>query len=58
MNCHYLNRINMIRRVFAYLDAPANKSQWKDQPPLRLTAAISEARVIFKIWKPWLKSKA
>ncbi len=48
MNDYYLNRINMGRRVFACLDAPAHELLWKDQPPLRLTAAISEARVIFQ----------
>ena len=48
INYHYLNRINTGCRAFTCLDAPTHESHWKDQPPLRLTAAISEARVIFQ----------
>lgn len=44
MNDYYLNRINMGRKVFACLDAPDHEPLWKNQPPLRLTAAVSEAR--------------
>ena len=46
MNDYYLNRINMGRKVFACLDAPDHEPLWKDQPPLRLTAAVAEARVL------------
>ena len=46
MNDYYLNRINMGRKVFACLDAPDHEPLWKNQPPLRLTAAVSEARVL------------
>jgi hypothetical protein len=46
MNDYYLNRINMGRRVFACLDAEAHEPLWKNVPPLRLTAAVAEARVL------------
>jgi hypothetical protein len=46
MNDYYLNRINMGRKVFACLDAPDHEPLWKNQPPLRLTAAVAEARVL------------
>jgi hypothetical protein len=48
MNDYYLNRIHMGRKVFACLDIPEHEALWKDQPPLRLTAAIAEARMIFQ----------
>ena len=46
MNDYYLNRINMGRKVFACLDAPDHEPLWKNQPPLRLTTAVAEARVL------------
>lgn len=44
MNDYYLNRINMGRKVLACLDDPAHEPLWKNQPPLRLTAAVAEVR--------------
>lgn len=46
MNDYYLNRINMGRKVFACLDDEAHEPLWKNVPPLRLTAAVAEARVL------------
>ncbi|MCX6857083.1 MAG: hypothetical protein NTV80_19500 [Verrucomicrobia bacterium] len=47
MNDLFLNRINMGRKVFACLDAPAHEPLWKNQPPLRLTTAVAETRLAF-----------
>lgn len=47
MNDYYLNRINMGRKVFACLDAPAHEPLWKNQSPLRLTTAVAETRAAF-----------
>lgn len=46
MNDYYLNRINMGRKVFACLDDEAHEPLWQNVPPLRLTAAVGEARVM------------
>ena len=46
MNDYYLNRVNMGRKVFACLDAPDHEPLWKNVTPMRLMAAVGEARVM------------
>ncbi|MBL9131653.1 MAG: hypothetical protein JNG86_10665 [Verrucomicrobiaceae bacterium] len=46
MNDFYLNRLNMGRKVYACLDNPLHVPLWEGQPPLRLTNAIAEGRVM------------
>jgi hypothetical protein len=40
----YTNRLDSFRTTLVYLDQPANKAVWFNQPPVRFTTRVAEAQ--------------
>lgn len=40
----YTNRLDSFRTTLAYLDQPANRALWFNQPPARFTSRVAEAQ--------------
>ncbi len=43
MKDEFTNRLNAFRTTLDFLQAPANKSKWDGQPPVRFTTRVAEA---------------